>query len=135
MTLQEKILFGATVVVVAIVAVFGILKLTSSNGSPSFGAIGNLLAEHYIPYVSTNGGYSSALPIVTTSTLTSGAFTANGNVTVTTSNTATSTITVGCFQSYATSTATSLALRFTASTTAPTNGSGVIPVISYGTCP
>ena len=65
----------------------------------------------------------------------SGLATFNKNVVVTTSNTATSTITVGCFQSYATSTATSLALRFTASTTAPTNGSGVIPVVSYGTCP
>ena len=39
------------------------------------------------------------------------------------------------FQSYATSTATALKLQFTASTTAPTNGSGVIPVISYGACP
>lgn len=58
-----------------------------------------------------------------------------GNLTVTTSNTATSTIIVGCFQSYATSTATALKLMFTASSTAPTNGSGIIPVISYGTCP
>lgn len=56
-------------------------------------------------------------------------------IVVTSSNTATSSIEVGCFQSYATSTATSLKLMFTASTTAPTNGSGVIPVISYGTCP
>lgn len=43
--------------------------------------------------------------------------------------------TTGCIQEYATSTATSLKLTFIASTTAPTNGSGVIPVISYGTCP
>ncbi len=65
----------------------------------------------------------------------SGNVTTGKTLTVTTSNTATSTVTVGCIQSYATSTATSLALRFTASTTAPTNGSGVIPVVSYGTCP
>jgi hypothetical protein len=54
---------------------------------------------------------------------------------VTSANTATSSIEVGCWQSYATSTATALKLMFTASTTAPTNGSGIIPVVSYGTCP
>lgn len=59
----------------------------------------------------------------------------DGGVVITSSNTATSSITVGCFESYATSTATTLKLMFTASTTAPTNGSGIIPVVSYGTCP
>lgn len=59
----------------------------------------------------------------------------DGGIVITTSNTATSSIEVGCWQSYATSTATALKLMFTASTTAPTNGSGVIPVVSYGTCP
>jgi len=50
-----------------------------------------------------------------------------GTVTITTSNSATSTITAGCFQFYATSTAT--ALRFQASTTP-----GVM-VSTYGACP
>jgi hypothetical protein len=68
-------------------------------------------------------------------TVTDDATIGGGLLTVTTANSATSTIVVGCTQSYATSTATPLKLMFTASTTAPTNGSGVIPVISYGTCP
>lgn len=59
----------------------------------------------------------------------------DGGIVVTTSNTATSSIEVGCWQSYATSTDTALKLMFVASSTAPTNGSGVIPVVSYGTCP
>jgi len=50
-----------------------------------------------------------------------------GTLTVATSNTATSTITGGCFQFYATSTAT--ALKFQASTTPG------IMYSQYGTCP
>lgn len=130
MTLKEKFFFGAAVVVVAIVAVFSVLSLTKGSGStPTLGAVGNMLAENYIPFVRVNSGYNSAFPITTSGALTGGA------LVVTTSNTATSTATFGCWQSYATSTATALSLRFTASTTAPTNGSGVIPVISYGVCP
>jgi len=41
----------------------------------------------------------------------------------------------GCIQEYATSTATSLTVKLVASSTAPTNGSGVIPVVAFGTCP
>lgn len=52
---------------------------------------------------------------------------AGGTLTVTTSNTATSTITGGCFQFYATSTAT--AQKFQASTTPG------IMYSQYGTCP
>ncbi len=127
--------------VALIIAVLVAYKVyTPVSFSHTFGGVGNLKIEQYDPYVLYNGGINSGLPITTSGTLTSGALSAaaatfSGNVTVTTSNTATSTITVGCFQSYATSTATALALRFTASTTAPTNGSGVIPVVSYGTCP
>ena len=57
-----------------------------------------------------------------------------GGIDITTSNSATSSAVFGCWTSYATSTATALKLQFTASTTAPTNGSGVIPVVSYGAC-
>lgn len=127
-------------------ALFGFLGFFGIHlgGSQSFGAINNgALVQNY-PYWFTNStgsgnvlyaGKSQQFAVTDAGALTAGAATLNGNLTVTTSNTATSTITVGCFQSYATSTATSLALRFTASTTAPTNGSGVIPVVSYGTCP
>ena len=62
------------------------------------------------------------------------AVTMSSDLTVTTANTATSSVYFGCWQSTATSTDTILSLQFTASTTAPTNGSGIIPVISYGAC-
>ena len=80
MTLKEKILFGATVVVVAIVAVFSVLHFFNSNGSkPStFGAVSGLLAENYIPYVSINTGYKSAYGITTTGALSAAATTITG---------------------------------------------------------
>ena len=71
MTLKEKILFGAAVVVVAIVCVFGIAKFTTGS-STNVGAVGGMLAEHYLPFVMANGGYNSALPIQTTSSVTAG---------------------------------------------------------------
>lgn len=59
-----KHLNGA-VAVIAIVALllagYAVTKTgLVSNGSPAFGAAGNLLAENYIPYVMYNGGYNSA---------------------------------------------------------------------------
>lgn len=60
-------------------------------------------------------------------TLTADATVNGGTVNVTTSNTATSTIVAGCYQFYATSTAT--AHRFQASTTPG------IMYSAYGTCP
>lgn len=76
MTLKDKLIFGAVVVVVAIAAVFGASSFIGGNGSvPSFGAVGNLLAENYIPYVRTNGGYNSADPINTSALMsTTGTF-------------------------------------------------------------
>ena len=43
---------------------------------------GGLLAENYSAYTSQNGGYNSALPIATTSTLTGGSAVITGNLTV-----------------------------------------------------
>jgi len=56
------------------------------------------------------------------------------NLTVSTSNTATSTVAFGCWETTATSTETVMRVEAVASTTAPTNGSGVILVASYGAC-
>lgn len=59
----------------------------------------------------------------------------DGAIVVTTSNTATSSITVGCINTYASSTATAMRLRFiaTATTIYPYTGLAVLP--QYGTCP
>lgn len=56
-------------------------------------------------------------------------------ITLTTTNSATSSMVVGCTNSYATSTATAINYRVRASSTAPTNGSGLIVEAFYGTCP
>ncbi len=56
-----------------------------------------------------------------------------GTLTVTTSNTATSTIVGGCFQTYATSTATPW--RSYASSTATVEGVDGVMLAQYGSCP
>ena len=64
MTLTEKIIFGAVVVAVSIT---GAYFLFVRDTIPSFGnaaGLGNLLAEHYIPYISTNGGFNTNLPML-----------------------------------------------------------------------
>ncbi|MDE1940979.1 MAG: hypothetical protein KGI66_02555 [Patescibacteria group bacterium] len=132
MNIKIKLVIGA-VVVLAVGFIVGRL-FNSSQALPAGGASGTKLAENYDPYIRVNGGFYSALPVQTTNTLTSAAFTATGDATVsggtlnvTTADTATSTLVVGCIQFYATSTAT--ALKFQASTTP-----GVM-YSQYGTCP
>lgn len=69
MTLTEKIIFGAVVVAVSLVGSYFLFFRGASL--PSFGAtssVGNLLAEHYLPYVATNLGYNTALGIKNTGT-------------------------------------------------------------------
>lgn len=65
MTIKQLIVFG---VVVVAVSLLGSWFLLSPKGlSATFGAtnsVGNLLAEHYLPYVSTNNGYNTNLGIV-----------------------------------------------------------------------
>ena len=114
--------------VIALVVGFGV-GYGVFHSSSKLGGMSSMLAESYIPYLYSNGGYYSALPIQTTSSLTAGGdlTVSGGTVNVTTSNTATSTLVVGCIQFYATSTAT--ALKFQASTTP-----GVM-ISQYGTCP
>ena len=72
MTLGEKIIFGAAVVVVAIVAFFGVQYFSNRSASltTSFGAVGNLLAENYINYVRQNGGINTNDPVTVGNTLT-----------------------------------------------------------------
>lgn len=98
--------------VIALIVGFGagyvLYHSPASQPSVAGASAGGKLIEQYDPYVRLNGGINTNLPI---------------------------TLGGGCIQTYATSTATSLALTFAASTTAPTNGSGVITVVSYGTCP
>jgi hypothetical protein len=124
MTLQEKILFGAAVVVVAIVAMFGVLKLSSGKAT-TFGAVGGMLAEHYLPFVMANGGYNSALPIVTTGTFSAASTTVTGQVNLTKPTL--------CFNFYATSTATSLYMVASTTGTLPV-GSAAVLTANYGTC-
>lgn len=65
MTLTEKIIFGAVVVAVSIAGSYFLFFREASL--PSFGnaaGLGNLLAEHYIPYISTNGGFNTNLPML-----------------------------------------------------------------------
>ena len=62
----------------------------------------------------------------------------NGALVVTTSNSATSTVSVGCIQTYATSTATSVHLEFHASSSLANSTNGAtagLVVWKYGNCP
>ena len=124
MTLKEKILFGAAVVVVASVAVFGIAKLTTGS-STNFGAVGGMLAEHYLPFVMANGGYNSALPIQTTSTLSAGNTTITGVTNLTKAT--------FCINFYATSTATQMHMVASTTATLPA-GAGAVMTANYGAC-
>lgn len=64
-------------VLVAIVMVRAYFPGVSKN----FGAVSGMLAENYIPYILYNGGYNSALPLQTSSTITAtGAVTAGSIV-------------------------------------------------------
>jgi len=127
---------GIVALVVSIVVAVKVFAPIQAN---TLGAVGNQLIEQYDPYVRYNGGINSALPIQTSGTLTGGASTFSGDVTVTTSNTATSTLTVGCIQMYATSTATAVRLEFSTTTQLASYPNGTVPTGSvawrYGTCP
>lgn len=125
MTTTTKIVIGV-VVALALGFLGGYIYSNSHQQSSTLiaGAAtpGGLLAEQYDPYIKINGGYKSALPIQTSADVTTGP-----TLNVSTSNTATSTVIAGCFQFYATSTAT--ALRFEATTTP-----GIMRSY-YGKCP
>lgn len=109
------------------------LFLSATVFSAKLGGVYNTVAQ-YFPQ-GLQAGTSNQLVVSSTGALTtSGAIISTGDTTisggtlnVTTSNTATSTIIGGCFQFYATSTAT--AHKFQASTTPGTMFS------TYGSCP
>lgn len=84
-------------------------------------------------------GATAARTTITSPWTFSATTTANGNITVTSSNAATSTIDVGCIQTYATSTATphhfAIANTGNATTTFDGSSSNFFLVDRYGKCP
>lgn len=126
MTFQEKLIFGAAVVVVSVIATLGFSFLINGKASVQpLGAAGGLLAEHYIPYVATNQGYVSALPITTTGTFSSATTTVSGQVNLTKNH--------FCFNFYATSTATELHMVASTTATLP-HGAAAVMTANYGSC-
>lgn len=120
----SKVILG--VVVILAVGFLGGYIYSSLHTSSVGGVMvptNGMYAENYNPYIRTEGGFLTNYPIKTNSDLT----VSGGSIVVTTSNTATSTLVAGCYQFYATSTAT--ALKFQASTTPG------IMYSQYGTCP
>jgi len=105
---------GVVALVIAIIALFTPVR---QSIVPSFSGVTN--------YDSLTLGEN--LIVGGTSTFTGDPTFNGGTLTVTTANTATSTVIAGCYQFYATSTAT--ALKFQASTTPG------IMYSQYGTCP
>lgn len=92
--------------------------------SPSFGGYVTTITN---PYLFKKGV-----------TLTGDSTTGGKTLTVTSSNTATSTATAGCFQGYATSTATPLHLTFSpfaGTTTTDGTNSNFLVAARYGACP
>lgn len=135
---MNKITTAISILALVISVIVGFIALKTSG--VSFGAAGNQLIEQYIPYVLYNGGINTNLPIETGDDLTVD----GGSATITSSNTATSTLTAGCFQTYATSTASPvkflLGSSFTSTTTFPSGtnlsaGSGGLVAWDFGNCP
>lgn len=139
--MNSKITTAISIValVVSVIVGFIAVKGTGSVLNPRLGAAGNMLAEQYLPVIQYNGGYKSALPVVTT-----GGLTVSGGLTNTQTDTATSTLSAGCIQVTATSTASPIVFAFsnsfTSTTTFPTGtipgvaGGGLV-VWRFGTCP
>jgi len=123
-----QIIKGVGLVVGGVIV--GLLVALVLNGKPTVGSLANCSAG-YTCYTYLNVLNDLVVDGATTLTgavgITGDLTVSGGTLTVTTSNTATSTITGGCFQFYATSTAT--AHKFQASTTPG------IMYSQYGTCP
>lgn len=90
-------------------------------------ALGGGFVGGYFQRSSANLGATTARTTITNPWTYTATTTMNGNLIVTTTNTATSSLVVGCWQFYATSTAT--ALKYQASTTPG------IMYSQYGYCP
>ena len=123
----------AGIVALVISVVVGIKVFAPVSFSHSFGAVGNMLAENYDPYIRYNGGFNTALPVTTSGALTT------GSLSVPTTNAATSTTSLGCIQTTATSTATPI--RFVigstqaATTTFQGTNANFTVLAQYGSCP
>lgn len=135
----EKLAIGVAVValIVALVGAFNPFGMKKA-------ALGAVNVEDYVPVIQYEG-YNSTKAItlsgangdITTGddlTVTDDATISGGALTVTTANAATSSITVGCVTSYASSSATTIKLLFTASSTGVAVGNGIV-TWAYGTCP
>lgn len=129
--------------IVAIVSGLASLVVARNDAQKaSLGAVSGMLIENYMPYVRINGGINSALPIQTSSTVTSAGMTSSATSTfadVVQTSAATTTLKVlstsstqgGCVQVNATSTNTNVRLMFSTIATSTYNG---YVVWSYGTC-
>ena len=152
---NSKTLIGLIVAGLFIVAIIGWFTpvLPKANSIEGLNT-GSMAAEDYNPYIMYNGGYYSAKPIETTSTLTAAgavafastlavtgdATVSGGTLNLTTSNSATSTAVVGCVQTYATSTATAIQLiigspNTQASSTLASQTIGGFVAWRFGACP
>ena len=138
--------------VIAVIAV--LVSLSNSPKSMSnLGAAGGLLAENYIPYIMYNDGYKSEnnielsgadgdittgddLTVTDDATITDDLTVSGGVLTVTTAANATSTLTIGEIETYATSSATIICLKFStvATSSTPVANNGFV-LWAYGNCP
>ncbi len=81
MTTKDKIIFGAVVVVISLLAGWGIGKIFPAQiekNIANFGAVGNQLFENYNSYVRQNGGINTNDPITVGNTLTATTLTVTG---------------------------------------------------------
>ena len=61
--MKDKLTIGGVIgaIVLSLLALFGIRNGTvATPNTPSFGAAGSMLAENYLPYIFSNGGFSTA---------------------------------------------------------------------------
>lgn len=62
----------AGVIALVIVIAVGVKVFIPVSITKSFGAVGNMLAENYDPYIRYNGGFNTALPAIFSGNLTTG---------------------------------------------------------------
>lgn len=136
MTTKNQIILG---VVLGLIAFTSALMggLVAKGGSLLGGGLYEALPKQYGNGLSA--GLNQQLVIDSTGTITSDATVSGGTLTVSTSNSASSTVSSGCYQGYATSTATPVHLEFSTTTSLATYSGGSAPnggvSWRYGACP
>lgn len=127
----------ATAIIIALV--FTVVALVGSNKSAGLGAAGDINTRFVSFVQGLKAGTTNQLVIDKSGVVTSDLSVSGGTVTLTTANTATSTATIGCVQTYATSTATSVRLVIGSIATSSTSygGTNTIGLVGwqYGACP